>query len=150
VRSQFRTQTKPRQGASCAVWLCVGQTEALSSALVDTRGRRFWAIAGALLALWAAGIRINNAILFPLHYGFDATANWDYIARLLTSWELPDPSEGWSTAHPPLFYYLSALLGRSLGGIDKQAITIAVRLISSAMGLGGIALAVAWVRHRDP
>jgi len=136
------------------VLLCVGLGEALSSALVETRDRRFWAIAGALLAFWATGIRINNAIVYPLHYGFDAPANWDYIARLLTSWRLPTPGEGWSTAHPPLFYYLSALVGRALGGvlggIDKQTITVVVRLLSSAIGLAGIALAVIWVRHCDP
>lgn len=117
---------------------------------VETRGGRVWAIAGALLAFWAAGIRVNNAFLFPIHFGFDAPANWDYIARLLTSWTLPAPGEGWSTSHPPLFYYLSALLGRTMGGGDKHAITIAVRLISSAIGLAGIALTVAWVRHSDP
>jgi hypothetical protein len=117
---------------------------------VDIGGRRFWAILGALLALWATGIRINNAIQYPLHFGFDAPANWDYIAGLLTSWKLPNPGEGWSTAHPPLFYYLSALVGRALGGAGVQAITVVLRLLSSAIGLAGIALAVSWVRHCEP
>ncbi len=123
--------------------------EALSSEPVDRRSGRVWAIAGALLALWAAGIRVNNAFLFPIHFGFDAPANWDYVAGLLSSWRLPAPEEGWSTSHPPLFYYLSALLGRAMGGADKQAITIAVRLVSSGVGLAGIALAVFWVRGVD-
>jgi hypothetical protein len=106
--------------------------------------------------LFAVGIRINNALLYPLHFGFDAPANWDYIAGLLTSWSLPAPGDGWSTSHPPLFYYLSAgvgramQLGRAANAPDVLAITVAVRLLSSAIGLAGIGLAVAWVRHSDP
>lgn len=106
--------------------------------------------------LFAVGVRINNALLYPLHFGFDAPANWDYIAGLLTSWSLPAPGDGWSTSHPPLFYYLSAgvgramQLGRTANEADVRAITIAVRLISSAIGLAGIGFAVAWVRHSDP
>ena len=96
------------------------------------------------------GIRINNAIQYPLHYGFDASANWDYIAGLLFSWRLPAPGEGWSTAHPPFFYYLSALLGRAMGTAGVQDITIAVRMMSSAIGLAGIGFAIAWVRRIDP
>lgn len=125
--------------------------------MVDTRGgSRVWAIAGAILALWAVGIRINNALFYPLHFGFDAPANWDYIARLLTSWNLPAPGDGWSTSHPPFFYYLSAGLGRAMQmgrpiqAGDVQSITHAVRLASSAIGLGGIALALWWVRRADP
>lgn len=124
---------------------------------MDIRGgSRTWVIAGALLALWAVGIRVNNALFYPLHFGFDAPANWDYIASLLTSWRLPAPGDGWSTSHPPLFYYLSALVGRAMqlgsttNAVDVEAITIAVRLISSAIGLVGIALAVGWVRRSDP
>jgi hypothetical protein len=72
---------------------------------VDTRGgSKGWAIAGALLALWAVGLRINNALQYPLHFGFDAPANWEYISGLLKSWRLPAPGDGWSTSHPPLLY----------------------------------------------
>lgn len=124
---------------------------------MDTRGgSKGWAIAGALLALWAVGLRINNALQYPLHFGFDAPANWEYISGLLKSWRLPAPGDGWSTSHPPLFYYLSAAVGRSmqmgrdLTGADVKAITTVVRLISSAIGLLGIALAVAWIRRSDP
>ena len=41
-------------------------------------------------------------------------------------------------------------LGRTANAADVRAITIAVRLISSAIGLAGIGFAVAWVRHSDP
>lgn len=102
-----------------------------------------------MLALCAVAIRINNAFLYPLHFGFDAPANWEYIAKLLGSWRLPAPDEGWSTAHPPFFYYLSALLGRGMEGAGPRDITIAVRLLSSAIGLLGVGCAVAWVREID-
>jgi len=107
-----------------------------------------WIGVGALLVLVAAAIRVHNAIHYPLHFGFDAPANWEYIQHLLVSWRLPRPDEGWSTAHPPLFYYLSASVGRLLAG-DTKAITIAVRLMSSGIGLLAIGFAVAWVRRTD-
>lgn len=106
-------------------------------------------MAGVLLALCAIAIRINNAFQYSLHFGFDAPANWEYIERLLWTWKLPAPDEGWSTAHPPFFYYLSALVGRAMEGAGTHAITIAVRLLSSAIGLVGIGFAVAWVRAID-
>jgi hypothetical protein len=106
--------------------------------------------AGAVLVLLAIAIRVHNAIHYPLHYGFDAPANWDYIAQLLTSWRLPAPGEGWSTSHPPFFYYLAAALGRLMGGSDVASITKAVRLMSSAIGVAGIACALVWLRREDP
>ncbi len=103
-----------------------------------------------LLAATAALIRINNAILYPIHFGFDAPANWEYIERLMRSWALPAPGEGWSTSHPPFFYYLGALVGRIFEAAGKDGITIANRLLSSAIGLLGIAAAVRLVRGEAP
>ncbi len=114
-----------------------------------TSSGRFWGLTLALLALVALAIRVNNAFFYPLHFGFDAPANWEYIERLLTSWKLPAPDAGWSTAHPPFFYYLSASLGRAMGGSGVQAITVAVRLLSSIVGMAGVACAVAWVWRID-
>jgi hypothetical protein len=104
---------------------------------------------GVGIVLTATAIRIHNAFAYPLHFGFDAPANWDYIQHLLSSWRLPRPNEGWSTAHPPFFYYVSALLGRVIAG-DKQTITIAVRVFSSLVGLAAAGCAVVWVRRVDP
>jgi len=101
------------------------------------------------LGLVALAIRVHNAIHYPLHFGFDAPANWDYIEHLLSSWRLPRPDEGWSTAHPPFFYYLSALLGRAVPG-DKHEITIAIRVLNSVVGLAAAVCAVAWVRNVAP
>lgn len=104
----------------------------------------------ALVVAIGIAIRINNAFLYPIDYGFDAPANWEYVARLLDSWALPAPDSGWSTAHPPFFYYLAAALGRLMGGAGKTEIVVAVRLLSSAIGVVGV-LAVAWfVSRADP
>jgi len=116
----------------------------------ETRETWGWAAAGALLAGCAVAIRWNNAFLYPHQYGFDAPGNWDYIELLMSSWAMPAPGEGWSTSHPPLFYYLGALVGRSLPGMGEAGVTIAIRLLSSLMGLLGIAAAVWLVRCRDP
>ncbi len=119
---------------------------------LEPRGRSTW-LAGVgplvVLAFVAVAIRVHNAIHYPLHFGFDAPANWEYIEHLLISWRLPRPDEGWSTAHPPFFYYLSGSLGRVIGG-GPQEITVAVRLMSSAIGLASAVCAVVWVRRSAP
>jgi len=94
-------------------------------------------------------VRANNAFQYPALWGFDARGNWQYVASLLSSWALPAPDSGWSTGHPPLFYYLSAAVGRLFSG-DRDSTVIAVRLANSFAGLATAGLA-AWLVHRsDP
>jgi 4-amino-4-deoxy-L-arabinose transferase-like glycosyltransferase len=109
-----------------------------------------WAVAG--LALVAAGIaiRVNNALQYPIKWGFDAKFNWIYIEQLMRSWELPAPHEGWAMSHPPLFYYLGAAVGRVLGHPGTAATVLTIRLASTAAGLAAVALAVLLVRRADP
>ncbi len=101
--------------------------------------------AGFPAALFAAvALRLHNAFHYPPDWGFDASFNWSYIARLGRDWSLPDPEEGWSTADPPLFYYAAAALlrlCRALG--DPNA---ALWLVPLAGTLAG--LAIAWLAHR--
>ena len=115
----------------------------------STASRNWW-IAGALLAAVATAIRVGNAFHYPVHYGFDAPANWDYIEQLLASWRMPAPGEGWATSHPPFFYYLSASLGRLMTGAGKAEITVAIRLLSSAIGLLGVGAAALLVWRSAP
>ncbi|MCP5039505.1 MAG: glycosyltransferase family 39 protein [bacterium] len=115
---------------------------------MEQTARIWWIGVGAGLAIAAIAIRVNNAILYPLHFGFDGPANWEYIQLLLSSWRLPAPGEGWSTSHPPFFYYVAALLGRIVGG-DPHTITVAVRLFSSGVGLLSPLLALIWVCRVD-
>lgn len=103
----------------------------------------------ALLAIGAA-IRVNNAIVYPTFFGFDADYNWEYVEHLRTTWSLPRPEDGWSFAHPPFFYYLSALLVRVLGLQGPEFSIVLVRLLSSAVGLAAIVATVALVRRVDP
>ena len=81
------------------------------------RRRYLWtlyAATGLLLGLAGIAIRVNNALRYRTHLGFDANFNWEYIQALMQSWALPDPDAGWSTARPPLFYYASAAIGRAV------------------------------------
>ena len=98
---------------------CLGSLGESKLLPVDSRSARSCWIAAALLFAGAALIRINNAYLYPLHFGFDGPANYEYIEGLMGSWALPAPGEGWSTSHPPFFYYLSAALGRGLPGASR-------------------------------
>jgi hypothetical protein len=106
-------------------------------------------IAGFALAAAGIAIRINNLFHYPT-LGFDVRSNWQYIEKLMSSWTLPAPDEGWSMAHPPLFYYLSAALGRALGHPEVWTTVVATRLVSSAAGLAAVAFAVLLVRRVDP
>lgn len=103
-----------------------------------------------LLAVIGIAMRVNNAFAFRIGGGFDAVGNWEYISMLLASWTLPAPDAGWSTSHPPLFYYLGAAAGRLLGDAGQGTIIVTLRLLSSACGLVAIAAAVALVRRADP
>ncbi|MEE9606616.1 MAG: hypothetical protein V3U03_02675, partial [Myxococcota bacterium] len=105
----------------------------------------------ALLTLVALAMRIHNAIRYPADWGFDATFNWQYIYALTNDWSLPDPSAGWATGDPPLFYYGAALVMRGLravGAID--ATVLVLPLLSALEGLAIAALAVLLVRRADP
>jgi 4-amino-4-deoxy-L-arabinose transferase-like glycosyltransferase len=111
---------------------------------------RFWLAATLGTFLVGAVIRINNVFQYPLAFGYDSNENWDYIRSLFYSWALPAPDAGWSTAHPPLFYYMAALVARLLSLPDKEVIGIVVRLICTLAGLLAIVAAVALVRRIDP
>jgi hypothetical protein len=103
-----------------------------------------------LLFVVAAVVRLNNALRYPVGWGFDANENWEYMQGLLTSWSLPAPDAGWSTAHPPLFYYLAALISRLLGLPGKEVTFIVTRLVSSTVGLAGIWAGFTLTRQVDP
>lgn len=97
------------------------------------------------LAAVAVAMRVHNAFAYLLHYGFDALFNWKYVELLTEFFVLPDPEYGWSTARPPLFFHLAGGLARIFGPAARDAVPV-IRLASSAVGLGAVALCVAWVR----
>ena len=115
---------------------------------------RAWFVALGVACLVGTLLRINNVFRYPIDMGFDAAGNWEYIDLLLRSFRLPAPDEGWSTAHPPFFYGVSAAIARLVGGardgIDKVAAVHVIRLAMAASGLAGIAAAVWLVRCVAP
>lgn len=103
------------------------------------------ALAIAALAT-AVGVwmRVHNALHYPADWGFDARFNWQYIYALTRTWALPDPAAGWSTGDPPLYFYLCALLVRTI-----HWPFVSVPLLGTLAGLGIVALAVAVVARND-
>ncbi len=116
---------------------------------VPTVRRATWLVAAIALIVGVV-MRINNAVHYKMLWGFDALYNWHYIERLTRSWQLPAPDADWSTAHPPLFYYVGAAVARLLGDWDRDSKVIVLRLGISAAGLVIAALAVSLVRKSDP
>lgn len=105
-----------------------------------------WVTAGSLAVIGVA-MRLHNAVSYPQRWGFDSLFNERYVGMLLSSFTLPAPDSDWSTAHPPLFYYVSASLGRLLGITQSIDAVIPARLLSSVIGLSMTVLAV-WLVWR--
>jgi len=108
------------------------------------RSRAVFAVA-ALLAV-AAAQRVWNVLHYPVFMGFDAPGNWQYIQLLMERWALPAPDAGWSTAHPPLFYAIGALLGALQASPDEDSVGRPLVLLCAALGLAAVA-ATAWLVH---
>jgi 4-amino-4-deoxy-L-arabinose transferase-like glycosyltransferase len=99
----------------------------------------------AAAALVGVGMRVRNALTFPPDWGFDASFNWQYIYALTRSWRLPDPDAAWSTADPPLYFYLAASVLRAFG-----LRPVLLPLLNTLLGLAIVALAIALVRRAAP
>lgn len=64
----------------------------------------------ALLLLAAALLYGWNSYTLPPIIGYDAKFHAEYIETIVREGRLPDPLEGWSTFHPPLYYLLGSLV----------------------------------------
>ena len=106
-------------------------------------------VAGVALVV-AVAMRISNAVQYKMLWGFDALYNWHYIDRLTHSWQLPAPDADWSTAHPPLFYYVGGAIARVLADWDRDSKVMVLRLAISGAGLVIAALSVSLVRNSAP
>jgi len=89
-------------------------------------------------------VRIQNALLYPPQWGFDAAFSWQYIESLRRAWHLPAPNAGWSAADPPLYYAVVALLMRIA---DAPALAPWLNLF---FGLGIAAFAARLVHRLAP
>ena len=111
-----------------------------------------WAVwwGGGLFSI-AILMRINNAIRYRTGNGFDAVENVQYIELLMRSWALPSPDAAWATAHPPLFYYLSAGLWHLLAQLGGQGdFLVVLPLLISLVGLVPVAVAIGWAGRVAP
>ncbi len=117
-------------------------------------GSRGWLVALGVAALVGTLLRVNNVFRYPIDMGFDASGNWEYIDLLLQSFRLPAPDEGWSTAHPPFFYGVGAVIARIVSltrdSVDKVVAVHAIRFVMASSGLVGIGAAVWLVRRVAP
>ncbi len=95
-----------------------------------TRGRA----ALTLLALAISAHYAWNAWTVTPLSGYDGPGHAAYIFTILEEGRLPDPYQGWSTFHPPIYYVLAAGVWQLLEPLGPQAVVAGVR------GIGAIAL----------
>lgn len=75
--------------------------------------------------------------------GFDAPGHMGYVLTILRDHRLPQPLEGWSTFHPPLYYLAAAGVWALLEPLGPHAVLAGVRALGAALGI-----AAALVAHR--
>lgn len=79
----------------------------------------------------------------PVLMGFDIPAHLAYLDHVLEFHTLPDPTQGWSSYHPPLFYLLTSAFV-TMGDVarDSAAGQVVYRLVSFMSGL-----TIVWSTH---
>jgi hypothetical protein len=98
------------------------------------------AAALVILALGAAHAGWNAWSVPPLS-GYDAGGHAGYALTLLEERRLPQPLEGWSTFHPPVYYVAAAAVWGALEPLGPRAVMAGLRGIGAAALLAA-ALAV--------
>lgn len=107
--------------------------------------------ARALLALLFGAIAAQYAwnawTVTPLT-GYDAPGHADYVFTILAEGRLPQPYQGWSTFHPPVYYVLAAGVWRALEPLGPQAVVAGLRGIGCVALFAVAAVAFGLVRRR--
>lgn len=88
----------------------------------------------------AAAVRLSNAFTYHLLQGYDGFGHFTYIWYVAQTWRVPLSTSGWSFFHPPLYYFVMALIWKALSGIDPF-----VRLHIGMAFMGLLSLIHAWV-----
>jgi 4-amino-4-deoxy-L-arabinose transferase-like glycosyltransferase len=101
--------------------------------------RTFIALASVMVAL-AAAVRLSNAFIYHPLQGYDAFGHFTYIWYVAETWRVPLSTSGWSFFHPPLYYFVMALIWKGLSGIDPL-----LRLHVGMAFMGLLSLIHAWV-----
>lgn len=99
-------------------------------------------VLGAVTCYWLAVFYFKISQL-PVMMGFDIPAHLAYFDHLLEFRTLPDPVEGWSSYHPPLFYLLTvAFVFAGDVARDSGAGQVVYRFVSFGSGL-----TIVWCTH---
>lgn len=111
----------------------------------------------ALLLGAAIAQRAWNLFMVAPLVGYDAPGHAGYMLTIVDEGRLPDPFDGWSTFHPPLYYLLGALVWALAEPLGPRVLVAAVGAIGALAGLLaalcayravlalGYSAAIAWV-----
>jgi 4-amino-4-deoxy-L-arabinose transferase-like glycosyltransferase len=120
------------------------ETGAAAPDPADTERRRDRALLAAVLLAAAAGYGWNLFAQEPL-IAYDGGGHMQYVAMLVDEWRWPEPLEGWSTFHPPLYHLLVALVSwpwRPLWPARAiEAVSALAMLATGALAFRGVRLA---------
>lgn len=72
-----------------------------------------------------------NAYSLPAFVGYDWLGHTRYVAIIAEQGRLPEPLEGWSTFHPPLYYLIASGLFELLADRGDRVVTFGLRALSS-------------------
>ena len=122
-------------------WLKLSTSPGADSPSLFDRSREHWIF--ALLFGVIAISQIFVALNFDsAKYMPDAISHLDYVKLLEESWRAPLAEEGWQMYHPPLYYFLSALISTAMKQLTSAAIVgPSLQLFSTLAGLGTIVVA---------
>jgi len=89
-----------------------------------------WLVLGAWLVM-----AVNNFGKLPISMGMDNAGHATYIYYIAQYWRVPLASEGWQMFQPPLYYYITAVVFRSLLLLfDPETVIRTLKLIPLLCG----------------
>ena len=108
------------------------------------------AVRWLLLAAWVA-MAANNFWKLPLEMGMDNKGHVQYIQYVAQYWRIPIATEGWQMFQPPLFYFLAAILYRSLLFFFSPEIIIRIlKLLPLMFGAAHVEICYRTMRYAYP
>ncbi|MGA1842655.1 MAG: ArnT family glycosyltransferase [bacterium] len=78
---------------------------------------------------------MNNNFKFIPAGGYDASGHLSYIYQMKSGLDIPLANEGWSTFHPPLYYFLMAGIWKALVGKSPWPVHDILRTVSTLSNL---------------
>lgn len=103
-----------------------------------------WHIIASLVALWCGFLAVSQEE--PATGTYDWHGHSYYIAHIVEHAALPLPQDGWSSAHPPLYYVLAATF-HQLGFYRDQHEWLSLRVLSSAFAMAYLLAGMTAIRR---